>query len=695
VARRAGTDVCVARRVVAAIAVTAAVAAAAVVAAAADERGPKSGPREPRAGGDYAPSLVEGTARGHELADVDTCAACHARQAARWRASAHSFASFDNPVYRASIDALRQDVGRAASRHCGGCHDPALLVDGALDRAVAPGDERAHVGVGCRVCHGAAGAATEGNGSYRLRSGPLPLPSLGDPASVAVHRRAARSFGALCLSCHRSFLDHRTGNESFLPGMDDAGAWQRSRLGQGVGEWLSVGGGERRTCVDCHMPGGDHGFAGGHTWMAALRGDDDHGAAIAAGLRGAATVDIAAALTRDGRRWLAPTGIDASAADEWVFDVVVANRRVGHRFPGGIADAGASWIEVAVVDDAGRALAMSGAEPDASAHVLRAQLIDDAGDAVDDRRVHRARAVAWNHTVASGDARLVRFRWLRDAAAVRAQRLRVRLMHQTRAPAVAARACRAHRSARGQAFARAGRLAVSPCVEQPRIVVSEVELSLVESAGNPRAWRRLYDLGRATLGHTQEQVGAAREPLRRALWAAPTARARAAVLVALGRLAIRQGRTSRALWWLRLARWSLGGAAAAEGAVIDRWVGRAFASVWRWQAAIEPLSRAAAAAPGDPSAAVDLATALIAAGRLDAARDAIDRGLHLEPRNPALLRLQHLAWKGDARALRAYEASLSRDDAHDLAARCARRSIDCARERAPIHEHRLEAVAAP
>ena len=68
---------------------------------------------------------------------------------------------------------------------------------------------------------------------------------------------------------------------------------------------------------------------------------------------------------------------------------------------------------------------------------LQAQLVDGAGRPVDDRRVHLARAKAWDHTVASGDAVLVRFRWPGGAGRGSASAVRVRLLHRSRSATVA------------------------------------------------------------------------------------------------------------------------------------------------------------------------------------------------------------------------------------------------------------------
>jgi hypothetical protein len=88
---------------------------------------------------------------GADLADVEDCAQCHADVAGQWRKSAHAFASFNNPVYRVVVEKIRKDRGNKTSQFCGGCHDVALLVDGAMIGAIEPTDLRAHAGITCKT----------------------------------------------------------------------------------------------------------------------------------------------------------------------------------------------------------------------------------------------------------------------------------------------------------------------------------------------------------------------------------------------------------------------------------------------------------------------------------------------------------------------------------------------------------------
>ncbi len=77
--------------------------------------------------------------------------------------------------------AFAANRGAKASRFCAGCHDLALLVDGAMDKPVFASDRRANTGITCRMCHGVVAAAVDGNGSVVFRGTPIPIPRPGSP----------------------------------------------------------------------------------------------------------------------------------------------------------------------------------------------------------------------------------------------------------------------------------------------------------------------------------------------------------------------------------------------------------------------------------------------------------------------------------------------------------------------------------
>ena len=98
-----------------------------------------------------------------------------------------------------------------------------------------------------------------------------------------------------------------------------------------------------------------HRFLAANTALPHLRGDDDDGRREEAFLRGAISLDVAVwADATDAVGSGAPPIFDsqvslASRSEHQLrFDVVLRNRRVGHRFPGGTNDSNDVWVEVSL-----------------------------------------------------------------------------------------------------------------------------------------------------------------------------------------------------------------------------------------------------------------------------------------------------------------------------------------------------------
>ncbi|PRP93620.1 multiheme c-type cytochrome [Enhygromyxa salina] len=672
----------------------------------------------------FAPSLTaiaagEHPPTGAQVADYDNCASCHEEIAAQWRISAHSFASFNNPIYRVSIDRFReQDQGGARSRFCAGCHDPALLVDGDMDADIATSEPRAHVGVGCVSCHGVASSTRDGNGSYTLSSEQIPIPELDDEASIERHRSAMGPAREQCSACHRAFIGVATGHPHHLGGTDEPGPWQDSsyagnklRFDTPIAE---------KHCADCHMPREtvdnatdpaideqgqlrSHRFLGGHTYLAAMRGDASTLARIQAFLRGVASVDIAA-IELGGQRHLLGHGADPDALGDaggrMVVDLVVRNLAVGHRFPGGTRDAQDTWIALQVLDAGGNVIATLD-ETHGEVHRLRTGVVDEDGKLVDAREVERLRAVAFDQTVGPRDAVVVRYAVQLPPGAVGPLRVEAQLLHRSRTLELADQTCKQSQTERGQAFLQATAKLIGqrldPCVELPVTEVSRAALSL-SGGTEPQArpdHERLWELGMALYHQVQERLPEAREALaaaeaalaRAGLPPAERDNAEARILAALGAVAARQGRVDEALALAdRVAK-------LAPGHPYPHLLrGRALAQVWRWAQAVPHLERALAASPGSPKLAAELATACGSAGLHRRALEVASAALALRPRDAALLRTQGLALQalGDPRAqaaMDAYFVHREPDDQPHLAAKCGERDPACARERIPVHVH--------
>ncbi len=708
-------------------------------AAPAREHGPGSA-RVPAPLGALSPALTEvsgsGAIDGLALAnDAGTCAPCHADVVTQWRTSAHAFSSFSNPIYRASVESFRAATSPETSRFCAGCHDIALLIDGAMTaQEVASDDPRAHAGVTCLTCHSIASARRDGNGSYTLRTDPVVMPREGDPASLKAHIERLtlpplRS-AELCGSCHRAFLGVETGHGHHLPGADDYGAWQSStyagneldRIDFGVDSQGGPHGGEK-SCAACHMgledaPEGDvaaregrvasHRFTGGHSWLAAMRHDAPQLERVRANLRDAARVDVVAVRDGGGALVVPAEAAALAAGTSLDLEVVVTNERVGHRFPGGTLDMHDTWLEVVVEDAHGETIAAHGVRHTrdarvADAHVLHAVIVDDGGKPVLARRVEAFRTLAYDNTIGPRDSVVVPYR-LEVPTSLAADALplvaTVRLLHRSREAQLAAVACRDPRRPAFEAITP-----LEACVAQPLTVIDtavvllgtegpsygELDLALAE---------RLLRHGTGWQHVLGEDADKARPSLLRVVHdLAPTTRkARALVAAAAHQLAVvaaRQGRIEEMNHWLARAN-----PLAEDHPALAYVRGLALSSVWRHADAIPWLEQAVAGAASDPRGFTALAIAFGSVGRDHDALAAAHGGLALAPRHPDLLRVQSLALRHSrdvalARSARdAFTRFRVRDDTPRLRSLCSSQVAGCALERTPGHHHPLRPPAA-
>ena len=701
--------------------------------------------RLPSTPGEHAPSLVtidRSAKRGDSelsdgamLSDVDSCATCHPDAAAQWSTSAHSFASFGNPIYRVNVELMRADLGKQTSRHCGGCHDMPLMIDGLMtaDAAIPPEDLRSHSGVTCRLCHGVSSTTKDGNGSYVWSHVPMEAPELGNAASIAKHTKqvALKSLGTeLCVSCHRGFLSPDMNMPVHLSGLDEPGFWRNSAFtANGMARIDKV---EKQDCIGCHMTrepaseqeygakAGPHGrtmashrFVGGHTWMASMRGDGDHLARTQAKLVGAASIDVAGARVEkpSGASWHLPADAAPIVAGSRVtFDVVLRNLLVGHRFPGGVLDIQDTWVEVEIADRSGKRLAASGLQhetdpKDHDTHVLRTLVVDEKGNVLEEHEMSKFRTQIATQTLAAREAQAIRYQ-LDVPKTLAASQLPLsvtaRLRHRSRTLFMQATVCKAARTKEGQAFiagAKGARdVALDPCKAQPITLVAETRIEVGQGAAlstKRPAWERMYEHGMALVATISERLEEARTVLEAALAKAPDAKARAMITIQLGWVASKQGRADDALAHVAEARKQLAqtaepGKPAPNPPVLDAVAADALARVWRWQEAIAPAKACTERAPQNSAAWMIYARVLGSVGDNTGALAAANKGLELAPRDPDLLRSQATALAAlkrpeAAAALAAYDRFRSPDNSAELRIQCAADSERCARDREQVH----------
>ncbi|MCE9636249.1 MAG: tetratricopeptide repeat protein [Planctomycetes bacterium] len=383
----------------------------------------------------------------------ETCERCHQDTVEQWSRSAHRYASFNNPFYRASIEAIRkEDDGKRRSHWCGGCHDPAIMMAGNMGKDIDPVNPESQAGLTCLACHLMDEVhGVGGNGNYRINDG-LPSPYLFDQAKGGVLAEARDLLikskpdvhkldmlkpvfrtSEYCGTCHKVSLDKPVNRYRWIRGQNEYDGHQDSGVSHNNARTFYLPP-SPKTCQDCHMPLVDaplgdvsakngkirsHQFPGPNTALPHVRGDTATVKEIEAFLRDAKLrVDVFAVKQGD-RVAEAPDvrPVPVVAGEEVEFQVVVRNLGVGHTFPGGTLDSNESWIDFSVADagDPSKPLWQSGAidpktkKVDTDAHFYRVVFVDEKGGECDRRNPQDFRAVVHAKVIGPGTADVIRY----------------------------------------------------------------------------------------------------------------------------------------------------------------------------------------------------------------------------------------------------------------------------------------------
>ena len=379
----------------------------------------------------------------------ETCAAkgCHPDIYRQWNESAHHFSSFNNQWYRKSIIYMQEVNGIQPSKWCGGCHDPAILLNGVMDRPIRENlhTPAAQAGLACTACHSIEKVKdTMGNSGYVIKYPPLhDIAASDNPIIRNLHNYLIRldpephkkSFlkpfhrqntAEFCSTCHKVHLDEPVNNFRWMRGFNDYDQWQKSGVShQGA---LSFYYPEKaKKCVDCHMPLVDskdagningkvhnHRFPAANTALPFVNQHPDQLKAVTEFLQNEA-------VTLDFFAYGAPIpsgGIAVTPGESMRVDVVVRTRGVGHRFPAGTIDAFDIWLELKATDENGKIVFWNGriAAPDGNgpvdpgAHFYRSYMLDAHGNLINKRNAWAARTVLYSNTIPPGAADTVRYR---------------------------------------------------------------------------------------------------------------------------------------------------------------------------------------------------------------------------------------------------------------------------------------------
>ncbi|MDE0087274.1 MAG: tetratricopeptide repeat protein [Candidatus Poribacteria bacterium] len=379
----------------------------------------------------------------------ETCATkgCHPDIFRQWNESAHHFSSFNNQWYRKSIVYMQEVNGIEPSKWCGGCHDPAILLNGIMDRPIEENlhTPAAQAGLACTACHSMEKVKdTMGNSGYVIKYPPLHDIASSDNRFIrSLHNYLIRldpephkkSFlkpfhrdntAEFCSTCHKVHLDFPVNNFKWVRGFNDYDQWQKSGVSQ-QGALSFYYPEKAKKCADCHMPLVDstdagningkvhsHRFPAANTALPYVNKHEEQLQVVIDFLQNdVITLDLFA----NGMP-IPKNGIEVTRGEDPLIEVVVRTRGVGHQFPAGTIDAFDIWLEMKATDENGKIVFWNGmidapdgnGPVDPSAHFYRAYMLDARGNLINKRNAWAMRTVLYSRTIPPGAADTVRYR---------------------------------------------------------------------------------------------------------------------------------------------------------------------------------------------------------------------------------------------------------------------------------------------
>ena len=284
--------------------------------------------------------------------DPKTCSTCHRDIYNEWSKSMHANA-WENKWYQPDYILAHQQTDGATDLLCGACHAPIAARTGLLPPADGSQfDATSRRGISCDFCHTVSGVGQMFNMGHISAPGPVKRGPRGDGRSLyhevkftEIHTKAD-----FCGSCH--MVIHPATGTHIIDTWND---WQKNEYGrQGI------------RCQDCHMtptpgvtkrPGraallgkkrenlAFHGFIGGSSYVQDELANKEQAEMSREFLRAAAEIELANNITDDGTLELT---------------VNVHNVGAGHKIPTGTTYIRIMWLQVEVVDSAGKRVYSSG-----------------------------------------------------------------------------------------------------------------------------------------------------------------------------------------------------------------------------------------------------------------------------------------------------------------------------------------------
>jgi tetratricopeptide (TPR) repeat protein len=381
------------------------------------------------------------------------CGHCHQETYHQWRQTAHAN-SFRAPWYIKNVNLLMKEKGIEYTRHCEGCHNPIALMGGVLTQKGTTDRPFDQDGVTCSVCHSIQQVNTRGTGSYVMGIPAVLVDADGKPitrpvsdAEILAHldrhsKAVMKDFyrtSEFCAACHKAALPRMLNNYKWQRAFDVYDEWHNTSYAR-LSPLPFYKKPTASSCQSCHMPreqltGTDYGAKNNtlvsHRWLGAntlipayYHYEEQLDKTIAFLKNGVFNVDIfglekdSAPATIPGMSDLiAPLGttdFSLKPGDGITVSVVVQNKGTGHSYVPEQRDFYQSWVKFTVQDSHHHILVESGyLKPDGhldeSAHSFTNRLINAQGTLNDLHQVWDTRVVAYNNTIQSGRAQVVRY----------------------------------------------------------------------------------------------------------------------------------------------------------------------------------------------------------------------------------------------------------------------------------------------
>lgn len=507
--------------------------------------------------------------------------------------------------------------------------------------------------------------------------------------------------GAFCSSCHKGHTDQPLNQARWLQIMNDYDSWQASSFGQGDRDFARAQ--ERKDCVACHLPHvptadgsgrvRDHRFLGANTLLPALNNDQAQlQATIDFQQNHRITLDIFAASLMTERE-SAPAAAEAVASvatviaahDEWSrilvaapprdsllvpitgeipilqrgrsvrLEVVVRSRDIGHYFPAGAADLAQAWLEIKVVDDAGKIVFWSGArrdnEVDSSAHFYGVEMIGNDGRSVSHVQSWKAAAAGFVNLLPPNGAEVVRYRVQIPEDCSARVRIFAKLNYRKYRPAhlqrlASAIAQPAHHAGRHEG--NTSKPIAPPVVEIARaeatlrLATAEDRGDLHETATLPVPAERWQNYGIGLM--RQNELAQAEYAFAQALQAAPED---AELAINLGIIQLRTGRVREAK-----AAFQKVIEQSEESARAQYYLGMALKAEGDFRKALNAVKKASDLARRDREFRIEIGRLYHALGDYERAIRSFKRALRIDPEDPTVYHemMQTYLAKGDAKS---------------------------------------------